>query len=103
MSHYGQIQFDFQKGLYQENSEQYYLIENNKIQKGKGKRPESGEFLFFPEKTSEIENETITGQDVQHYHDLFAVLLHYYDNPLAALAVSKTMLLPHQVEAAVAG
>ena len=34
------------------------------------------------------------------YHKLWDILIQYYANPLVSVSTSKTMLLPHQVQAA---
>ncbi|MDH4199374.1 MAG: SNF2-related protein [Spirochaetia bacterium] len=38
---------------------------------------------------------------IKAYHDFWEVLMEHHSNPLSSLVLSKTMLLPHQVQAAV--
>lgn len=54
--------------------------------------------IYLKEKS---ENATLPDADtLRHYHQLYPLLAQYYLNPLTSLVNSKTMLLPHQVQAA---
>lgn len=50
--------------------------------------------------TIEISPSNIDAQHLQNYMRLFKLLSRYYSNPLASSICSRTMLLPHQVQAA---
>lgn len=107
-----QTSFDFKKTEhYQKKQEPIhdFIFQNHSLQKFQKSSVQKQALHFlldFPlyvdiKKNSEQPNESLAWNLLPVYWQSFHILKEYYANPLASLACSRTMLLPHQVQAAI--
>lgn len=83
----------------QENFSTSYYYKDGKITRSNlSEIPADAISLKIPEE--QINKERLNAKDFIFYLKLWPLLMEYFNNPLTSLKVSRTLLLPHQVEAA---